>query len=72
MRLVRMVNSTYNEVNRNLCILEGTGLITQKRIRRKRIIRLNHENKKTSAILKALKILEATNENLSNRRTVEH
>lgn len=59
MRLVRIVNSTYNEVDRNLRILESVGLITQQRFRRKRIIRLNLENKKTLAVLKALKILEA-------------
>ena len=70
MKLVRIVNSTYNEVNRNLRILEGAGLITQQRIRRKRIIRLKLENKKTLAVLKALKILEAPT-TLSDRKTVE-
>lgn len=62
MKLVRIVNSTYNEVNRNLRILEGEGLVTQQRIRRKRIIRLNLESKKTLTALKALKILEAPND----------
>jgi predicted transcriptional regulator len=62
MELVRIVNSTYNEVNRNLRILEGAGLITQQRIRHKRIIRLKFENKKTLDMLKALKILEAPND----------
>ena len=72
MKLVRTVNSTYNEVNRNLRILEGAGLITQQRIRRKRIIRLKLENKKTLAVLKALKILETTNRKLSDRKNAEH
>jgi hypothetical protein len=47
-RLVRIVNSTYNEVDRNLHILEGAGLVTQLHFRRKRVIRLNLENKKTA------------------------
>ena len=59
MMLVRIVNSTYNEVDRNLRILEGAGIITQQRLKRKRIVCLNLENKKTLALLKALKILEA-------------
>ena len=70
MKLVRIVNSTYNEVNRNLRILESAGLITQQRIRLKRIIRLKIENKKTLAVLEALKILEAPNA-LSDRKTAE-
>lgn len=68
MRLVRIVNSTYNEVDRNLRILESVGLITQQRFRRKRIIRLNLENKKTLAVLKALKILEAPIDTKQSRK----
>jgi DNA-binding transcriptional ArsR family regulator len=58
MKLVRIVNSTYNEVNRNLQILENEGSITQGYIGRKRIIRLNLKNNKTLILLKILKILE--------------
>ena len=71
MKLVRIINSTYNEVDRNLRILEGAGLINQLYFGRKRIIRLNLENKKTLAMLKALKILEAPiNPKQSRKRRV--
>lgn len=55
--LVRMVNSTYNKVNRNLHILERQGIIKNKYYGRIRMIRLNRDNSKTEAILKALRIL---------------
>ena len=58
MELVQAVKSTYNEVNRNLHILEREGIVTQQYIGRKRIVRLNLKNQKTSTLLKALKILE--------------
>ncbi len=57
MDLVRKVNSTYTQVNRNLGILEEEGIVKSKRYGRVRIIRLNRENPKTEAILKALEIL---------------
>ena len=57
MRLVRTVNSTYNEVNRNLHILENEGLVTQQYFGRKRIVRLNFENQKTLVMLKILRLL---------------
>lgn len=57
MDLVRKVNSTYTQVNRNLGILEKEGIVKSKRYGRVRIIRLNRENPKTEAILKALEIL---------------
>jgi predicted transcriptional regulator len=61
MELVRAVKSGYNEVNRNLRILEQEGIVAQQHIGRKRIIRLNLKSRKTSALLKALKILESAN-----------
>lgn len=57
MDLVRKVNSTYIQVNRNLGILEKEGIVKSKRYGRVRMIRLNRENPKTEAILKALEIL---------------
>jgi len=57
MKLVRTVNSTYNEVNRNLRILEHEGLITQQHVDHRRIVRLNFKNEKTVVLLKLLKIL---------------
>lgn len=58
MDLVRRVNSTYTQVNRNLGILEREGIVKSQRYGRIRIIKLNRENPKTDAILKALKILK--------------
>ena len=57
MDLVRKINSTYTQVNRNLRILEKEGIVESKSYGRIRIIRLNKENPKTEAILKALEIL---------------
>ena len=56
--LVRITNSTYNQVNRNLAILEKEGVIKTKRYGRMRIIELKIENPKTQALLKALHILD--------------
>jgi hypothetical protein len=57
MKLVHTVNSTYNEVNRNLRILEDEGLVAQQHRGRKRVVRLNFENKKTLVVLKILHLL---------------
>jgi hypothetical protein len=58
MELVRRVNSTYNQVNSNLQILQEEGIIFDQHLGRMRIIRLNKENPKTTLLLQALKILE--------------
>lgn len=58
MKLVRIVNSTYNEVNRNLYILEREGITTQRFAGRQRIIRLNFKNEKTLVLLELVKIRE--------------
>lgn len=60
MKLVRMVNSTYNEVDRNLRILEREGLVTQRYAGHERVISLNYKNEKTLVSLKILKILEGS------------
>jgi predicted transcriptional regulator len=52
MRLVRIVNSTYNEVDRNLRILEREGIVTQRYARHKRVISLNFKNERTLVDLK--------------------
>ncbi|MEM2999674.1 MAG: ArsR family transcriptional regulator [Candidatus Bathyarchaeia archaeon] len=54
MKLVQMVNSTYNEVDRNLRVLEQEGIISQSYAEHKRIIRLNYENEETLVLLKIL------------------
>ena len=56
--LVRITNSTYNQVNRNLQILEKEGIITTKHYGYIKIIELNRENPRTQALLKALNILD--------------
>jgi predicted transcriptional regulator len=57
MGLVRRINSTYNQVERNLRILEKEGIITIQHRERLRMIKLNHESLKTKKLIKALKIL---------------
>lgn len=56
--LVRLVNSTYNQVNRNLQILEKEGIITTKRYGHVRMIEIEMENPKTRTILTALHTLD--------------
>lgn len=63
MRLVSRVNSTYNELNRNLAILEKEGIIlndyrVKVRHGKIRVIMLNRDNPKTKILLQALKTLE--------------
>lgn len=63
MRLVSAVGSTYNELNRNLDILEKEGIITNEypikvRHGKVRVIRLNKESPKTQVLLRVLKALD--------------
>jgi predicted transcriptional regulator len=58
MDLVRRVNSTYGQVNRNVQILEQEGIVNSNYHGRMRMIKLNSDNPKTVAILKALRILK--------------
>jgi DNA-binding transcriptional ArsR family regulator len=57
-QLVRMINSTYNQVNRNLAILENEKIVKTERLGYLRIVELNVENPKTRALLKALDLLD--------------
>ncbi len=57
MLLVQKINSTYNEVNRNLEILEEEGIITNSYIRHMRLIRLNHDDNRTVVLLEVLRTL---------------
>ena len=66
MKLVSSVGSTYNELNRNLLILEKEGIIINEyrvkvRHGKVRVIRLNRENSKTKLLLAALKTLDGEN-----------
>jgi DNA-binding transcriptional ArsR family regulator len=58
MLLVRKVNGTYTDVNRNLKILEAEGIITNNYYGRMRIIKLNMQNPKTTLLLQALKTVK--------------
>jgi predicted transcriptional regulator len=65
MKLVSKLNTTYNELNRNLVILEKEGLITDEyRVKVKhgtiRVIALNRDNSKTKLLLTILKTLDST------------
>ena len=60
MNLVNITNSTYNEVDRNLNILEERSLIVQLHLGRRRIIRLKLDNEKTMQLLKILKVLNGS------------
>ena len=63
MKLVSNVNSTYNELNRNLLILEKEGIVTSNYIIRVkqgkvRTIQLNRDNPKTKILLEVQKTLD--------------
>lgn len=61
MDLVRRINSTYNETNRNFKILEKEGIVTDQYVGRMRLIRLNHGNPRTKILLQVLKKLDIEN-----------
>jgi hypothetical protein len=63
MQLVSRVGSTYNELNRNLLILQKEGILTDEyrvkvRHGKVRVIALNRENPKTEVLLQVLKALD--------------
>ncbi|MEJ2271021.1 MAG: hypothetical protein P8X91_00725 [Candidatus Bathyarchaeota archaeon] len=57
MDLVRKVNSSYLQVDRNVQILERERIVESNKIGRLRIIKLKQDNPKTEALLQALKTL---------------
>jgi len=66
MKLVSKVGGRYNEVNRNLKILEAEDIITSKypdqvKYGKVRIIVLKRESRRTQKLLKALKELDHEN-----------
>ena len=61
MELVRKVNSTYNQVNSNLNILQKEGIVFDEHFGRMRVIRLNKENPRTLLLLHVLRTLNASN-----------
>lgn len=61
MGLVRRINSTYNETNRNFKILQKEGIVTDRHFGRMRVIKLNRENPRTGILLQVLETLESEN-----------
>jgi predicted transcriptional regulator len=55
--LVRTINSTYNQVNRNVQVLENEGIVKTTRTGQMRMIQLHLENPKTQMLLKSLRLL---------------
>ncbi len=62
MKLVRLSNSTYNQVNLHLQILKSEELIFDEHYGRLRVIWLNMENPRTVVLLEALRILKSAEE----------
>jgi len=56
--LVRMTNSTYYQVHRNLEILSREGMVDVRTYGRMKMIRLCHDNPKTEVLVKALHLIE--------------
>lgn len=57
-QLVRMVNSTYNEVRRNLEILHGEGIVKFTSCGNMKIVELERDSQKTKKLLMALRTLQ--------------
>ena len=68
MALVQKVNSTYNQVNSNLHILQKEGIIFDDHFGRMRVIRLNKENSKTKVLLEASKLLQDSERKLKQQK----
>ncbi|MBS7633652.1 hypothetical protein KEJ15_08600 [Candidatus Bathyarchaeota archaeon] len=56
--LVRMANSTYSQVNRNLQILENEGIVKIRHYGRVKMVELDTANPRTRVLLQALTILD--------------
>ncbi len=60
--LARMINSMYNQVDRNLLILEQEGISRTNRYGRGRFIELNRDSPRTIVSLKVLEALDTSTE----------
>jgi len=61
--LVRMTNSTYNQIRRNLEIMEKEGIVNIHCCGSMKIIELQLNDPKTEKLLKALHVLQAYSRN---------
>ncbi|MDH7564245.1 MAG: hypothetical protein QHH24_05115 [Candidatus Bathyarchaeota archaeon] len=57
-KLVRMSNSTYSQVNRNLRILESEGIVKIRHYGRVKMVELDIANPRTKVLLQVLNILD--------------
>lgn len=57
MELVRKTNSTYNQVNSNLKILEKEQIIFDNHLGHRRVIRIDKQNPRISQLSQLLKLL---------------
>ena len=55
---VRIINVAFNDVNRNLVVLQDEAILKTKVLGPLKVIELQTENPKTLALLKALELLE--------------
>jgi DeoR/GlpR family transcriptional regulator of sugar metabolism len=60
-QLVRMINSTYNEVRRNLEILHDEGIVKSTLCRNMKMVELERDNQKTEKLLMVLRTLQREN-----------
>ncbi len=67
--LVRMINSTYNQVRRNIEILEDEGIVKIKQYGNMRMVELQRDNQKTMKLLSSLRTLQINALELANRDT---
>jgi predicted transcriptional regulator len=68
-QLTRMINSTYNEVKRNLKILENEGIVEITLYGNMKIVELQRDNQKTGKLLKALVSLQTNSHEPVGRDT---
>jgi predicted transcriptional regulator len=71
MKLVQSTGCAYNEVERNLQILEHEDIIIYRRVGRKRVISLNYDNPKTRLLLKVLRILDTLTDSRQSCRGLD-
>jgi len=72
MKLVEKTGCDYNEVMRNLRILEHEGFIIYRRVGRKCIVSLNRNSCKTRVLVKALRILDTPIDSRQPHREVDN
>jgi ABC-type metal ion transport system substrate-binding protein len=70
--LVRITNSTYNQISRNLQLLEKEGIIQIKCYGHLKMVELEKDNLKTQTLLKALHMLDVHIPNSQEAININH